>query len=264
MKTTQLILQKTKALKLWFAVAVAFIVMLNVSAVEAMSLNNGDVFKANDGGKTTIRVVSSDEVEIDGGSNILLGKYTIDGERVRIVISGLSITVQYYKITPDGLVEEKGGRIFYSSRISYLISADGTEVTDQKTGLIWQRCAVGMQFSSGECAGSVATLTYKDALQYAAAQVRRTGIAWRVPTKDELFSIVDTKFSPTIDPTTFPETPAGMSTPASVFWTASPYADGGDNDFWYVSFDDGSSDGTNRSSKLYVRLVRGSQQGKAQ
>ncbi len=26
----------------------------------------------------------------------------------------------------------------------YTISADGTEVTDLKTGLIWQHCAVGM------------------------------------------------------------------------------------------------------------------------
>ena len=105
--------KKTKASKLWFSMAVVFVVILNVSFVEAKSLKKGEEFKEKSG-HGAIRVVSSDEVEIERGSTIFLGKYTIDGERVRIVVNAGATMVQYYKITPDGLVEEKDGTIYYS------------------------------------------------------------------------------------------------------------------------------------------------------
>lgn len=116
MKAIRIILQniKPKTLTLWFSMAVVFIAILNVSSVEAKSLKNGEEFEANDG--SVIRVISSDEVEIDRRDGIFLGKYTVNGERVRIVTSFLgTAVVTYYKITPDGLVEEKEGRIFYSN-----------------------------------------------------------------------------------------------------------------------------------------------------
>ena len=103
--------KKTKASKLWFAMVVVLVVILNVSYVEAKSLKKGEEFKNQSGG--AIRVISSDEVEIDNqGYDIVLGKYSIDGERVRIVIMGTKVS--YYRITPDGLVEEKTGTIYYS------------------------------------------------------------------------------------------------------------------------------------------------------
>ncbi len=106
--------KKTKASKLWLSMVVVFVVILNVSYVEAKSLKKGEEYREKDG--DAIRVVSSDEVEIEQGPDIYLGKYTIVGERVRIVINALGTTmVRYYKITPDGLYEEKGGAIYYSS-----------------------------------------------------------------------------------------------------------------------------------------------------
>lgn len=35
----------------------------------------------------------------------------------------------------------------------YTIISDGTEVKDKRTGLIWQRCAIGKNFNGKECAG---------------------------------------------------------------------------------------------------------------
>ncbi|HHT9147264.1 MAG TPA: hypothetical protein ACFYD4_16550, partial [Candidatus Wunengus sp. YC61] len=103
--------KKIKASKLWLSMVVVFAVILNVSYVEAKSLNKGEEFKEKDG--DVIRVVSSDEVEYTQGGKIFLGKYSIDGERVRIVVMGTM--VRYYKIIPDGLVDEKLRITYYSS-----------------------------------------------------------------------------------------------------------------------------------------------------
>lgn len=116
MKIIQNILQKTKASKLLLSMVVVFLVILNVSSVEAKSLKKGDEFIGNSDGILVIRIISSDEVELDTEKKeTLLGKYTIDGERVRVVFGFFGTTmVQYYKITPDGLVEKKSGKIYYT------------------------------------------------------------------------------------------------------------------------------------------------------
>ena len=48
-----------------------------------------------------------------------------------------------------------GTALAQTPRYSY--SADGSEVTDSKTGLVWRRCAEGMSWSSGACTGTAAT-----------------------------------------------------------------------------------------------------------
>lgn len=113
MKIIQVIHQKTKATKLWFSMVVVFIAMLSTSAVEAKSLNKGEEFKALNG--AIIRINSSEEVEIDGPNGILLGKYTIDGDKMRVVTSAFgSAMVIYYKILPFALVDEKENQVFIS------------------------------------------------------------------------------------------------------------------------------------------------------
>ena len=135
----------------------------------------------------------------------------------------------------------------------YAISTDGSEVADQKTGLIWRRCPEGMVYSGETCRGTARTYTHEAALRQAAAQASSTGIAWRLPNVKELSSIADKSFSHlAIDSAAFPATPSGL------FWSASPnavysnYAGG-------VDFGDGYvSDGYvgDRGSSGYVRLVR--------
>lgn len=256
MKIIQNVLQKTRASKLWFSMMVVFMVIINVSLADAQSLKKGEEFKANDGRPGTIRVVSSNEVEVElKRDEILLGKYSIDDERLRVVIGvfGASL-VQYYKITPDGLVEEKGGRVFYSKAglTAAKFTSNGGEVTDKRTGLIWRRCAEGMAYRGGTCTGTASTFTHEQALQHAAAQARRTGKAWRVPEKDELASIVVEGHNPTIDPTDFPATPTDR-----FFWSASPNV-GVSFLVYCVDFENGCV-GSVRDNSNYVRLVRAGQ-----
>lgn len=141
----------------------------------------------------------------------------------------------------------------------YVISANGSEVTDQKTGLIWRRCIEGMVWDSTTCVNATttctnvsavtpSTFTHQEALQCAATQ---TG--WRLPNIKELSSIADkNRTTPAIDPTFFP------ATPASLFWSASPYV-GSPFLAWRVDFLNGSVDVNIRSDPLPVRLVRAGQ-----
>jgi hypothetical protein len=78
---------------------------------------------------------------------------------------------------------------------------------------------------------------------------------WRVPTKDELLSIVDLSVpapGPTIDATAFP------ITPAACFWTSSPFnpsSDGRTNSYWGIDFGHGSAVLTDVTAKCNVRCV---------
>ena len=137
----------------------------------------------------------------------------------------------------------------------FTVSADGTEVTDGRTGLVWRRCAEGMAATGGTCTGTASTFTHEQALARARDQATSTGVAWRLPNVKELASIVDrSKSNSTIDAVAFP------ATPANAFWSSSPdvgYAYGA----WYVDFVIGDVGGYGylRFYTLYVRLVRAGQ-----
>lgn len=76
---------------------------------------------------------------------------------------------------------------------------------------------------------------------------------WRLPSRKELLSIVDSgRYDPSIDPDYFP------NTPSSYFWSASPYANNS-NSAWDVRFNYGDSGSNNRSYGRRVRAVRGGQ-----
>jgi hypothetical protein len=132
-----------------------------------------------------------------------------------------------------------------ADRFSY--SSDGSEVTDNTTGLVWRRCAEGMTWGDSTCTGSATEYTHEGALQRAQTQ---TG--WRLPNVKELSSIVDRSLrNPAIDPTAFPNNPSN-----GLFWSSSPHV-GSSRDAWVVRFSDGSVDyeGT-RFDDAHVRLVK--------
>ncbi|MBE0473845.1 DUF1566 domain-containing protein [Rhodoferax sp.] len=129
----------------------------------------------------------------------------------------------------------------------YSYSTDGAEVTDSKTGLIWQRCSAGQSWDGSTCNGTAATYTHEAALSYAKTQAQA---GWRLPNVKELFSITDkTRSNPAIDVTAFP------ATPPSWYWSASPYA-GDAADAWLVLFYYGGISYGNRGDLNRVRLVR--------
>lgn len=127
----------------------------------------------------------------------------------------------------------------------FSVSADGAEVTDARTGLVWRRCSAGQVFDGSACTGTAATYTHEQALTYAKGQ---TG--WRLPNVKELSSIVDSERAhPSIDPVAFPATPAWY------YWSSSPLA-GFPGYAWVVYFDYGVVNGSSRNYTYRVRLVR--------
>ena len=131
-------------------------------------------------------------------------------------------------------------------------SATGT-VFDTRTGLMWDRCALGQ--SGVSCAsGTASTFTWKEALNAAPALGTYKGYSdWRLPNVKELRSLVEEcRVNPSINEFTFP------NTPASFFWSGSPSA-GGATDAWYVYFYGGIALIADRSVADQVRLVRAGQ-----
>jgi len=109
----------------------------------------------------------------------------------------------------------------------------GDTVYDTKTRLTWQRRVDERDF------------TWEGAKAYC----RGRGGEWRLPSKEELLSIVvHGHGGPTIDRKAFP------NTPVEVFWTSTPRVSG--RSAWYVYFDAGSSDYDDTSDTSRVRCVR--------
>lgn len=125
----------------------------------------------------------------------------------------------------------------------YTDNGDGS-VTHGKTGLRWKRCAEGMTWTGSTCAGESKEYIWKDA--------KALGVnGWRLPSIEELRTIVEKGNIPTINAAAFP------NTPASHFWSASSY---GEYSAWYVYFNNGDDGNYFKAHYyLYVRLVRGGQ-----
>jgi hypothetical protein len=116
-------------------------------------------------------------------------------------------------------------------------SVAGGTVSDTFTGLTWQQAVDAGTHSQG------------DAVTHCAA-LALAGGGWRLPVVSELLTILNpTQQNPALDASAFP------STPAEVFWSASPYAAQG-GWAWFVSFADGSSEGASTTDTYRVRCVR--------
>ena len=133
-------------------------------------------------------------------------------------------------------------------------NGDGT-VTDNKTGLMWQRCTHGQDHNS-TCTGTAIARTWSQALSYCKGLLLpSTSINqdWRLPNIRELQSLADyTKVSPTIDSTYFP------NTVLTDYWSSTTVA-GYPNLAWDLDFSLGDFNdlsGHTKSDALYVRCVR--------
>lgn len=126
---------------------------------------------------------------------------------------------------------------------------DGT-VLHRRTQLVWMRCALGQSWTGTDCSNEADLLDWPAALQAAdqAADAGRTD--WRLPNRNELASIVETRcHGPTINGQIFP------ATPVQGFWTSSP-AIGLNDAAWMLDFDEGALVAQPTSSGGALRLVR--------
>jgi hypothetical protein len=121
---------------------------------------------------------------------------------------------------------------------------NGAEVLDKETGLTWQRCSLGQKWQEGQgCVGTVQELNWRDAAKQA-----RSG--WRLPTREELETLVSKACSPSINPDAFP----GVDPIKLWYWSSSQT----DRDLaWLVQFGGGATFNGYQTSQNAVRLVRG-------
>jgi len=135
---------------------------------------------------------------------------------------------------------------------------DGT-VTDQATGLMWDKCALGL---TGETCvtGTAPRLTWANALlaaQQANTDRHLSYTDWRLPNLKELESLVEIAkaSSPVIDGSSFP------NTPSNIFWSSTTYAFNPAS-VWVVNFSNGTigaNDKGGNDGTYFVRLVRSGQ-----
>ncbi|MDX1960359.1 MAG: DUF1566 domain-containing protein, partial [Leptospiraceae bacterium] len=128
-------------------------------------------------------------------------------------------------------------------------NSNGT-VTDQATGLVWQKCSAGL--SGTTCTtGSAGTYSWTNALNYCNS-MSLASRSWRLPSANELRTIIDLTrtSSPTINTTAFP------ATFASGYWSSSSFVLGGTG-AWYVVFSNGVVAYDGKTSNSYVRCVSG-------
>ena len=128
----------------------------------------------------------------------------------------------------------------------FTASADGQEVTDTTTKLVWRRCAEGLAWDGKTCKGKLAKYKFGAAK----AAVAGVGKGWRIPSREELVGLVDlTRKKPRIDPIAFP------ATPSLPFWATKPGSTD-DLNAWLVSFANGKVKANLGEAKFPLRLVR--------
>lgn len=130
---------------------------------------------------------------------------------------------------------------------------DELVVSDRTTGLMWQRCFVGL--SGADCRqGELRAMSWPAALQHAEQVNRDGGFAgfhnWRLPSIKELATIAEVQCAnPALNRLLFPNAPAVQ------VWSSSPY-----NLYphysWFFDFRDLTTSNLERFKPFAVILVR--------
>jgi hypothetical protein len=132
----------------------------------------------------------------------------------------------------------------------YVDQANGT-AAHTPSGLIWKRCAEGQTWSGSTCTGTGSTYTWDAARALSSTFAGNSG--WRLPSEEELLSLVDyTIISPSINATLFP------LNASDYFWSASSSAIDPAN-AWVISFGDGGTATDYQGNRHPVLLVRSGQ-----
>jgi hypothetical protein len=148
----------------------------------------------------------------------------------------------------------------------------GAEVKDTVTGLVWQRCPVGMGSvwpSNPEqaCRGNAEAFNWPQAQARAERVAIQSGKAWRLPTVLELQSLlVDPAHPAQGHQAVFPaslrmfrsDRPDSLLHPN--FWSGNWYDNDPSRDaVWFVEFDSGQVSNKAASGQAFLRLVRSAQ-----
>ncbi len=126
------------------------------------------------------------------------------------------------------------------------VSADGHEVLDRQTNLVWKRCAEGQSWNGSACVGPASKFTFD-----AATILTATPSGWRLPGIKELFSIARTGETGQVPEVNHLTENAGL-----VFWTSTPQAAAPQMTAWIVDIGWATTLPALRSATNPVRMVR--------
>lgn len=126
----------------------------------------------------------------------------------------------------------------------------GATVIDRRSGLEWQRCALGRHWNGKGCSGEARLQRQAEAMQAGA----RTGKGWRLPTVAEIAGLLDPSCpSVKVPLAMFPDIDA-ENPEGDPYWTSTPVGMAG---LWYFAdLQNGDIDGHSPDFSLQVRLVR--------
>lgn len=152
--------------------------------------------------------------------------------------------------------EASSGAIGPLIRGRYRDLGDGT-LLDIRTGLQWMRCALGQRWNGRTCDGEARSWTWNHLNDQVKGINQQGGYGghtdWRVPTIDELKTLIVEDAKPAIDLEAF------SGTTCMWYWSSSPCAGSADR-AWYVDFNRGYVYDSYKYVADYVRLVRGSRE----
>jgi len=132
-----------------------------------------------------------------------------------------------------------------SSQARFTDNGDGT-VSDNGTGLVWQKCSRGQDATT--CSGTATTANWQTALQYC-RNLTLDDRSWRLPSVNELGSIVDYSVeNPSINTAFFP------NTESLYYWSSTTWGDSKTH-AWEFYFYLGIISGNVKTADDYVRCV---------
>jgi len=175
----------------------------------------------------------------------------MDPQPVRIKPVGLLLTVVIGSILATPAFAHCSKRTKASTPTAQINDEDSV-VTDKSTHLTWDRCSAGESWKNGRCEGSIKLMSLDAARNFAKAR----GGGWRIPTIDELVSIIEERcHDPAINSTIFPNVHA-LVEGRSPYWSSTSFEEIPTMNY-LVDFLTGEVDARSQGFPIGVRLVRG-------
>jgi len=130
----------------------------------------------------------------------------------------------------------------------YQLQANNSEIKDNTTDLVWQRCPLGQNWTGTVCTNTAAiSYSWTSALQ----QAKNIGDGWRLPNIKELKSLIENAcYNPAINLSLFDGTPED-----AIYWSSSTNIDDATT-AWTVNFADGAAQLKAKTTPIFVRLVK--------
>lgn len=131
------------------------------------------------------------------------------------VVGLLSLTMLLSSCDNFRIAETCSDYIAIGDRGGFITDDKGL-ARDPSTDTIWYRCPGGKHFSNFICKGDGLHLNWSDATSYAVEFSKKSGTVWRLPTNDEMKSIIQPScIAPAINQNVFP------SPEIANYWTSS-------------------------------------------